>query len=278
MGLIRSLGRAGIRVTFASAYSRLESKWESDYLQLPRDKTGWLEVLSGYATSCRGMPAIFPVDDEAAFFLDENHIQLSQYCYISHASGNLRRLADKRVMGELAEKSGLAVPESTLLHMDSCPETPPMLPLILKPHAAYAGGKGDIRICRNDEEYAEAMAYLREKRYTEILAQRLLDDAEQFEIGLMGISLPDGTVVIPCTIRKIRSYPAGRGSTSYARLLPGIAYADGNALKSFVRSTGYVGIFDIEMMISGGSAWFIEINYRNGQYGYAPTAAGYNLP
>ena len=49
-------------------------------------------------------------------------------------------------------------------------------------------------------------------------------------------------------------------------------------IKQFVSATGYVGIFDIEMIRAYGKYWFIEINYRNGQYGYTPTAAGYNLP
>lgn len=49
-------------------------------------------------------------------------------------------------------------------------------------------------------------------------------------------------------------------------------------IKKFVLSTGYVGVFDVEMIKAYGKYWFIEINYRNGQYGYTPTAAGYNLP
>ncbi|MBO5737611.1 MAG: hypothetical protein J6S04_07355, partial [Clostridia bacterium] len=96
--------------------------------------------------------------------------------------------------------------------------------------------------------------------------------------GLMGMALPNGEVAIPCSIRQIRSYPEGRGSTSYAQIKQDFFGVDQACLKKFVRDTGYIGVFDIEMMVDGGKPYFIEINYRNGQYGYAPTRAGYNLP
>ena len=87
-----------------------------------------------------------------------------------------------------------------------------------------------------------------------------------------------GKVVIPGIIHKIRSYPTGKGSTSYAKFSPDMSEINEEKIKKFVLSTGYVGVFDVEMIKAYGKYWFIEINYRNGQYGYTPTAAGYNLP
>lgn len=48
-GLIRSLGRGGINVTFASTYSKVESKYTSDYLKLPKSKEKWINILTEYA-------------------------------------------------------------------------------------------------------------------------------------------------------------------------------------------------------------------------------------
>lgn len=277
IGLIRSLGEAGFYVIFASTYSKIESKYLNKYFKLPEDKDLQIEYLFDFILTLPSKPSIFTVDDNYNFLLDENYERLSKIAYIPHAKGNLKTLSDKSVMGDLAKDCGLNVPLSQKvdLNIDQLKINPP---LILKPYAGYAGSKGDIKVCKTDSDVNLAVKELKSEGYTSVLAQELIDDENKFEIGLMGLSLPNGEVVIPATIRKIRSYPIDRGSTSYARIESGVSYADMENLKKFVLSTGYVGLFDIEMIISNGNAYFIEINYRNGQYGYSVTKAGYNLP
>ena len=53
---------------------------------------------------------------------------------------------------------------------------------------------------------------------------------------------------------------------------------DYDALKRYVLSTGYVGIFDTDFILNRGELYFIECNFRNGAYGYCTTAAGFNMP
>ncbi|MDO4499440.1 MAG: hypothetical protein Q4B51_07470 [Coriobacteriaceae bacterium] len=120
---------------------------------------------------------------------------------------------------------------------------------------------------------------LRKRGCDKALVQEFLHSEEQEEIGLMGVVSSNGEIIIPATIRKIRSYPMERGSTSYARIQPGMLNSvDEFSLKKFIACTGYSGLFDIEMIVKGGRAYFIEINFRNGQYGYSITCAGFNLP
>lgn len=277
-GLIRSLGERGHFVVFASTYSKIESKYTNGYLRLPKDDEAQVETLLDYIRELPSKPAIFTVDDHCNYLLDEQYELFEQYAFIPHAKGELRIVSDKSVMSQIAKESGLNVPpfEKILLSEETALSL--NLPVILKPYAGYAGSKGDIHLCYTQEEVDDCMQSLREKGYQEVLAQQLLCATDQFEIGLMGIALPNGEVEIPCAIRKIRSYPEGRGSTSYAQIKREFFGVDQDALKEFVRNTGYVGIFDIEMIIDGGTAYFIEINYRNGQYGYSTTKAGYNLP
>ena len=271
---------AGYRVTFASSYSSIESKYTTKYLKLPEEPRKQIQTLRSYIETLPNKPALFAVDDSANLMLDDNLPEFRDIACCPNANGELRRISDKTVMAELAMKAGLDVAPFRKISVNDCDEnhSPIDLPVILKPYAGYAGGKGDIRICKTADEFKAAIQMLKKKQYSWIMIQRLIDSPEQYEIGLTGFSLPDGQVVIPCTIRKIRSYPAGRGSTSYAQVKNGLCGADEEKLKSFVRSTGYVGIFDIEMIAADGVPYFIEINYRNGQYGYAPTAAGYNIP
>lgn len=276
-GLIRSLGEAGCYVVFASTSSNIESKYTKEYLRLPKGDEAQLETLYRYAQGLSSKPAVFTVDDHYNELLDENYARLEQVAWIPHAKGKLHEICDKAVMSQIAKDSGLRVPafEKVDLHNAQCGLP---LPVIIKPYAGYAGDKGDICLCYTKKGLSDCVETLKQKGYEEILIQELLQKEAQFEIGILGISLPSGEVEIPCTIKKIRSYPEGRGSTSYAQVKCDFFGVDKEKLKNFVRNTGYIGIFDIEMIVSGGEAYFIEINYRNGQYGYAPTKAGYNLP
>ena len=277
-GLIRSLGEKGFFVIFASTYSKIESKYLSGYFRLPDSFDEQFNALTDFILTLPKKPFIYTVDDRYNFLLDENYKSLSEIAYIPHASGELKRISDKSVMTDLALKSGLIVPKSIKLDLFGDINHGIDYPIILKPYAGYAGSKGDITICKDEDAFIKAVNELKNDGYKQVLLQELVDGKDKFEIGLMGISLPSGEVIIPATIKKIRSYPMDRGSTSYAKIESGVNYVDSKKLEDFVRSTGYIGLFDIEMIISNGKAYFIEINYRNGQYGYSITKAGYNLP
>ena len=277
-GLIRSLGEKGYYVLFASTYPKIESKYVKGYLRLPKSDEAQVETILEYVRALPSKPAIFTVDDHCNYLLDEAYQTFEKYAFIPHAKGRLRELSDKSVMSKMAQENGLNAPAFEKVDLTGEVVLSLQFPVILKPYAGYAGSKGDIRVCATKEDADAWLQTLREKGYKEVLAQELLCDKEQFEIGLMGISLPNGEVEIPCSIRKIRSYPEGRGSTSYAQVKRDFFGVDLACLKNFIRDTGYVGIFDVEMIVDGGKPYFIEINYRNGQYGYAPTKAGYNLP
>lgn len=275
-GLIRSLGRGGINVTFASTYSKVESKYTSDYLKLPKSKEKWINILTEYAKKQNDRIAVFPSDDEAAFWLDDNYNSLKEYFIVPNANGKMRYIADKEAMSSLAKEAGLNVPKFKKISLNDYIENIEY-PIILKPYAGFAGDKGDICICRNDEDYIHAKNQLIDKGYQEVLLQQLIEAQNQEEVGLMGISF-SSECIIPGVIHKIRSYPIGRGSTSFAKFVPQLDDINFLKIKKFIAMTEYQGIFDIEMIKAYGKYWFIEINYRNGQYGYTPTAAGYNLP
>ena len=276
-GLIRSLGEAGIPVTFASVFGNIESKYNSFHLTLSRDEMKMKREIIEYCSRFSEKPIIFPTDDEIALFLDNNYDELKDYCIFSNATGKLNILVDKSVQGELARSCGLNVPFSKEINLDNI-ELPERFPVIIKPNSGVSGSKGDIRVCYTKEEYYDTMNTFSNKNYGSVLVQYFLDEPNQYEIGIMGVALPDGTVVIPGVIHKLRSYPSKRGSTSYAKIENDFSCVDVNSIKEFVRNTDYIGIFDIEMIVSSGVAWFIEINFRNGQYGYSITKAGYNLP
>lgn len=277
-GLIRSLGMAGMKVTFMSTHTKIESKYTTNYIKLPNSKIGWLDTLVGYCKSFDEKPIVFPTDDDTAYFLDDNFEKLSEACYFSNAKGNMRTISDKTVMAELAKNSELNIAEFIKVDITNETENKIHFPIIIKPFAAFAGGKGDIKICNSRDEYNKAIEELVHDGYTEVMIQKFLRSDNQYEVGIMGMAMPSGEVVIPGVIHKIRSWPSDRGSTSYAQYQESDSAVDIEKIKEFVRKTNYIGLFDVELIISDNVAWFIEINYRNGQYGFLPTAAGYNLP
>ena len=277
VGLIRSLGEKGNTVIFASPSSRIESKYCHKYIRLPNSQDDWFKILNKIILNLDVKPFIFPTDDASALFIDGHWKDLEEICYFSHLHGEFLQYADKKKMGELAISVGLNVPKTIILSLDKNKLELPCLPVILKPKDGISGDKGDIRICRTTSQINDAIEKFMIKKNYEILCQMFIEGDNVHEVGLMGVSLDNGNVVIPGTINKVRSWPPNRGSTSYAHFVPGVECEDINKLIHFVQSTGYSGIFDIEMMIADGKAWFIEINYRNGQYGYTLTKAGYNL-
>ena len=277
-GLIRSLGEAGYDVVFASAYSCIESRYVTDYIYLPDDESEKIKILCDYLRKFPSPVAVFTGDDGSSMFLDDNWEVLSQLCYCPNAGGRLRALSDKSHMVSLAHQCGLRIPETCTLTLSKGIKCPILFPVIMKPCAGYAGRKTDIRICRNEEEFLASTDYLISNGYLQVLLQHFLEGTIVQDLCLTGCSIKDGTVVIPCTISKIRSYPLQQGSLSYGHVSQVLSQNDLSKLKTFVRETGYVGIFDIDMMVIDGSLFFIEINYRNGQNGYVSTAAGYNIP
>ena len=67
------------------------------------------------------------------------------------------------------------------------------------------------------------------------------------------------------------------GSTTAGTILPdeqGLC----DAARSFVEYIDYRGIFDMEFITDGKDFYFVEMNFRNGGYGYAYTRAGRNFP
>lgn len=277
-GLIRSLGLAGYNVTFASSYSKIESKWTTSYLYLPEDEDEMIDTLCKYISSLPNKPALFTGDDKTNEFLEKYHSTLDKICYCPNANGKLLHISDKSVMSEIARESGLNVPESIKLNLNSFSKSPIIFPVIIKPYAGYAGRKTDIRVCRTEEEYSIARKELLENGYSEVLVQKLIDYPHQKDVCVMGYSLPGGLVKIVCAVLKIRSYPMGRGSLSFGKVENLLDEDIKKCLGEFVSKTGYIGIFDIDLLVCDNKIFFIEINYRNGQNGFIPTLAGYNIP
>ena len=98
------------------------------------------------------------------------------------------------------------------------------------------------------------------------------------EYGVNGCRLHhSGETVFGGVIEKKRFSQTSLGSTTAGTILPD-AHGLCDAAKRFVEHIDYRGIFDMEFITDGVDFYFVEMNFRNGGYGYAYTKAGRNFP
>ena len=279
IGVIRSLGEKRIPVFYITNEEHVfpihKSKYIVQTLYCDMSELGFIDSIKSVCIQQNAYGIVFPTSDITALYLDRNHEILKGICTFSHAHGQLEQEMDKLHQVNRAVEAGLNVPSAISADVRCLPETI-NFPCIIKPLASVLGEKSDISICRDSVELSLAAGKYVEKGNDNVLIQDLVKDVK-LEIAVTGVSLPDGKVVIKGAVKK-RSI-MGNGSTVYGKYHIGACHYLYEKIKGYIRNVGYIGIFDMEFLEDfSGKFHFIECNYRNGAYGYAVTAAGFNMP
>lgn len=289
LGIIRSLGEEGWKVNYISTDKNKSfvsrSRYIKDYWQAVDEKE-ILNILYSEFKNKSNRTSIIPSDDHAMGIIDNNVNKLADNFLIPNINGQDRevlRKMDKIHMNSLAKKNGFLVPESyniNLLSRDKIYSTIENLdisyPCIIKPLKSVDGTKSDIVICKSGSDLLTNLRQL-SSEYEEVIVQEYIN--KEGELGIQGfMSVKNGQVIIPGVIEKIRDSTIAPGSTTYAKITKSNTYVDIEKVKSLIRDINYYGIFDLELLYSKGRTYFIELNFRNGAYGYAYTKAGVNLP
>lgn len=219
---------------------------------------------------------VLPASDEAVVAVDNLNQKFSNLFITPYAQADIEHLMDKKEMGLMAKDTGLRVPSTGIIEFNQKVEVPLYLfPIILKPIQSTKGGKSDICICHDDGELSTAINSLKSKGYSNILYQQYLHDSDSKEIGITGVSYPDGSVEIHGYIDKIRNRS---NINNFGVYHPNQNFDVIPVLKKYIQKTGYVGIFDTDFILYRGELYFIECNFRNGAYGYCVTKGGFNMP
>lgn len=289
LGIIRSLGEIGYNIYFISLICEGNYVTKSKYI-----KKSWLlsseeeivEVLFKEFQGDSKKTIIIPSDDWSAHFIDLNYKILKDEFFlpsITNIDYTLSDLMNKITMNEFATKHGLLVPKSCQINLEIDNEK--VLdkikeeigyPCILKPIQSIDGGKSDILVFNDDKKLRKSLKKLKLK-YKNIIVQQYI--LKQGEIGIQGVSTnTSNNVYISGIVDKIRVSSISPGSTTYAKLIDKHSLIDEEKIESLIKDLGFKGIFDIEFLYSGKEIYFIEMNFRNGAYGYAFTRAGVNLP
>ena len=288
LGIIRSLGEAGLDVSAViteKKYSFVsKSKYLKKYWLVEEDEDAILQILLSAFADEKEKIVVIPGSDFAQMFLDRNFDQLTSvfiFPNIQNKAGEVCYYMNKLNCNRLAAEAGLNVPYTVQLNLAECTAEELIsahcfpFPVILKSTGGDENSAKSITVVENEAELRIALRRLQEKKRSSVLLQEYLDIEEEF--GAVGcVFFHSKEIMLPGMIRKIRFSKVSK--TTYGKIVPHVEVIDRNAIFSFLRKLGFVGIFDLELMICNQKLYFIELNFRNGAYGYAYTKAGVNFP
>ncbi|MBQ7541765.1 MAG: hypothetical protein IJT44_05690 [Clostridia bacterium] len=283
LGVIRSLGEAGIPSVFicTSAWSNASySKYTLRAYQAsdaPSVRDAVLDAVKRFG----GKPSVFPTADDQLPMLEEIRAEICDQVVLPQLGAPMRHVLRKDVMCETARRAGFRVPQTKLLDDTSAASIRAAaseigFPCILKPNSGTEGAKADIRVLHSEADLSDALTAF--SHYRSVLMQEFVDSANSMMVEYCGCKTPGRKVCVFGELRKTREFPTNRGSTSFAKIVPQLTYLDPDVLDAFLEEVGFSGVFDLELKVTNGAAYFLEINYRNGAPSYGFTKAGFNVP
>lgn len=289
LGIIRSLGEFGCEVYFITLSNTKSFVTKSRYLSKfwhARDGQHIIDLILNEFKDEVEKPIIIPADDTSASIIDRNINLLADnflFQNIRNEQSAIFNNMNKTQMNKLAEKFGFLVPKSFLLDFSELMNIDVIVkkvdityPCIVKPVQSIEGSKSDIAICKNAEVLDRVLKRLKSS-YARVLVQQFIEKDGEF--GIQGFATNEGSeVFIPGVIIKLRQSKVSQGSTTYAKIVKDHPLIEMERIAALINDLRYSGIFDIELIYSGNKVYFIEMNFRNGAYGYAFTKAGVNIP
>lgn len=290
LGIIRSLGEAGVKSYFISINSPKNFVSKSKYLlktwQVSTEQE-LIHLLINNFEDSKKKPIIIPSDDYSAGLIDKNLNLLLPIFHlqnINQRENEILNLMNKLKMNVLAHNYGFLVPKSEEINLkdwmthsnSSLKKFQLTFPCIIKPIISSEGEKSDILVVHCLEELNKQFKKLNDD-YTSVIVQEYIK--KEAEFGIQGFyDRLNGKVIFGGVVKKLRQSQNAPGSTTYGLIESENSYIDLEIIESFIKGINYSGIFDVEMMLSNGKIYFIEINFRNGAYGYAFSKSGVNLP
>lgn len=212
--------------------------------------------------------------DEAAEVVISHRDDLKKHYATPSSKIQISSLMNKEVQTSIARRCGMHIPFGSIFQKSDVSEWN-TFPCIIKPVSSIkGGGKKDIRVCHNREDFDQSLQTVESDT---VQIQLLID--KDMEYQLIGCSLDAGAeILIPGYTRIIRQPP--NTNTGYLVYSP-ISHLqyDYDAVTKFVREIGYSGLFSIEFIRGEDNVdYFLEINMRNDGNAYCVKTAGINLP
>ena len=289
LNIVRALGHGGVPVIVATQDPRAPSttsRYCAGVIELPPllDRDAVVEALVRAARPYGARLQLFyDNDDRLALVQDCRAALAPHFALLLNEPALADALLEKSRFQALAERTGLPVPRriewSTL--------APERGPILVKPRTRTAWDDSSVRMqLFGGAGKARVFADGRAARTDPLLA--VLADKLQFQEyvpggdesiwSFHGFAAPGGEVLASFVGRKIRTYPALTGDSSYLQL------AENESLQALGRGIaarlGLAGIFkmDFKRSSESGRFYLLEVNTRFNLWHYLGAVNGVNLP
>ena len=228
-------------------------------------------------------PVILSVDDDSAYMIDTLQDKLNPYficANIGGKQGGIAELMNKQLQKQLAEKYGFKVSRSwPIEYRDGHYEVPDDIsyPCYVKGLLSYHTLKKFQGRCNSREELLAKVNVVAKESNSPLMAEEFLEIEKDF--GVIGFC--DGkTCTVPAMVELLDSgHGSHKGVSAFGLVRK--HREDENILdltKRLVESLSLFGLFNVDLVMSKGELYFVELNLRFAAYGYAVTRAGANLP
>lgn len=297
LGLARALGSNGWKVSaIRTGYKKKKSivgNWglfpesRSKYISFYRRMDGnntkeLLQVLKELSTEESPKGILLPVDDLSAAFIDENLDVLSDLYYVPNVNGTqgeVIRLMDKYYQKQMAIKADLPVPRGWSIRIEGGSYNIPdgiVYPCFAKTETPILDRKLFMGKCSSKPELIKLLNRTAKVCDCEMLIEEYIPIEKEY--GCVGVS--DGIrVCIPgITEKTMLGHGTNAGVTVCGKIhIPDEYPETSDKMKEFIASTGFQGIFDIDLYEADGIMYFNELNVRMGAEGVGTLLAGINL-
>jgi D-aspartate ligase len=293
LNIVRALGLAQIPVIIASSERRtpsMASRYCAGTIELPpiAERERYVETLvraGRRLAAAHGapVPLFYDNDDRLALVQDCRAELAPHFALLLNEPALADALLDKARFQELAERCSLPVPRRIPWEALEAEDGP----VLIKPKTRTAwdhssirlqlfGGSGKARVFPHGKEILKNG--LAAQLAPQLSFQEYVPGDDTAIWSLHGFAAPGGELLEWFVGRKIRTYPALTGDSSYLRL-------DSNSNlvelgRDVARRLGLAGIFkmDFKRSAATGRFYLLEINTRFNLWHYLGAASGVNLP
>ena len=290
LGVIRSLGQKGIKVTGIDF--KKDIGWYSRYvkplrcphpLQQEKEFIAWIQMT--FSGDEQKRPVFFTSDDFLVSF-SRNRRVLSNYFLFNLVDHSLlERISNKYSQFQLASKAGIDLPSTWLINKESDLKSLPEnvhYPVFIKGQDVNSwrreiSGSVKVFLVKDFQELHNKVEEIIKKKVPVIL-QEVIEGPDTNHFKYCSYTTSGGEILAEFTLQKIRQNPIhfGVGAVVESIYKPELIET-GRKLFSAI---GFIGVGSAEFKLDNrdGKLNLIEINPRYWQQNYLATACGMNFP
>lgn len=274
LGIVRTLGEAGIRPIVVAVKGDLKFVGQSKYVKekyyVDSTEEGINLIIDIFAKKDE-KSFILTGDDVTVAMLDKHYDKLKDYFYFYNAgkSGRIAQYMNKDVMMDLVVKHGIQIAKTWKVKVGEIP-VDIVYPVMTKAiNSIGAEWKDIVYLCNNDTELQDAYRHMKSEQ---VLVQQYIEKVDEFSFDAISVNKGKDVWVIT---EANQVYNIPDKYSPYWIIKNSENKEMQEKIAKVIEEIGLEGIFEFEFMQDReGNLWFLEINFRNTALGYSTTVAG----